>query len=256
MASPPSGTGLTDYERRREENIRRNEIILASLRRKAAELSASFFPTPSSPKRPKKQQPRARTASPVVLRRSLRTRGIPPVESSASAGAKTSPATPPSPTKPRTTRFSSSLASALRDATAAEPSPSLESEICAADGFDASMELVLRPEGVRKVVPGRILSVRILPLSDRTMVVAGNVHGHIGFWDVDRLVEEDEDGDGVEGVFEYFPHRGPVGGIVMHPATPQKVIVSSLALVDNVKITIYFFYFYFCLCGSNVAAFV
>jgi hypothetical protein len=93
---------------------------------------------------------------------------------------------------------------------------------------------------VRKVVPGRILSVRILPLSDRTVVVAGNAHGHVGFWDVDRLVEEDEDGDGVDGVFEYFPHRGSVGGIVMHPGTPQKVIVSSFGTCDNVKITIYF----------------
>uniref|UniRef100_A0A804LQA6 DROUGHT SENSITIVE 1 n=1 Tax=Zea mays TaxID=4577 RepID=A0A804LQA6_MAIZE len=191
MASPPPGAGLTEYERRREENIRRNETILAALRRKAAELSASFIPTASSPKRPKKQHPLARTTSPVVLRRSLRTRGIPAGESSACDGANTSLNTPPSPTKPRSTR-----------------------------------ELVLRPVDVRKVVPGRILSLRILPLSDRTVVVAGNVHGHIGFWDVDRLVE-DEDGDGVDGVFEYFPHRGSVGGIVMHPAMLHKIYSSS-----------------------------
>ncbi|PWZ54043.1 hypothetical protein Zm00014a_043959 [Zea mays] len=226
MASPPPGAGLTDYERRREENIRRNETILAALRRKAAELSASFIPTASSPKRPKKQHPLARTTSPVVLRRSLRTRGIPAGESSACDGANTSLNTPPSPTKPRSTRFSSSLASALRDATAAEPSPSVKSWIGAPDGFDPSRELVLRPVDVRKVVPGRILSLRILPLSDRTVVVAGNVHGHIGFWDVDRLVE-DEDGDGVDGVFEYFPHRGSVGGIVMHPAMLHKIYSSS-----------------------------
>uniref|UniRef100_A0A0A9DIP0 Uncharacterized protein n=1 Tax=Arundo donax TaxID=35708 RepID=A0A0A9DIP0_ARUDO len=35
MASPQPEAGLTDYERRREENIRRNDAILASLRRKA-----------------------------------------------------------------------------------------------------------------------------------------------------------------------------------------------------------------------------
>ncbi|WVZ85237.1 hypothetical protein U9M48_032184 [Paspalum notatum var. saurae] len=209
---------LTDYERRREENIRRNETILASLRRKAAELSASF------PKRPKKQQQsRASPASPVVLRRSLRTRGVPPSESSASPGASTtSPAAPPSPTKPRTVRFSSSLASALRDA---PPPPPPEGGFCAADGFDAGRELVLRPADVRKVVAGRILSVRILPLADRTVVVAGNKYGNIGFWDVDRLVEDD--GDGADGVFEYFPHRGSVGGIVMHPAAPRKIYSSS-----------------------------
>ncbi|KAJ1267807.1 hypothetical protein BS78_07G086400 [Paspalum vaginatum] len=218
MASSAQEAALTDYERRREENIRRNETILASLRRKAAELSASLSPTPSFPKRPKKQQPRASPASTVVLRRSLRTRGVPPSES------PTSTVTPPSPSKPRTTRLSSSLASALRDATATEPPPPPEGGFCAAGGFDAGRDLVLRPADVRKVVPGRILSVRILPLADRTVVIAGNKYGNIGLWDVDRLVE---DGDGADGVFEYFPHRGSVGGIVMHPAAPRKIYSSS-----------------------------
>jgi WD repeat-containing protein 76 len=101
----------------------------------------------------------------------------------------------------------------------------LEGGICAADGFDAGRELVLRSVNVRRVVPERILSVRILPLADRTVVAAGNKLGHIGFWDVDGLVEDDGDGDGADGVFEYFPHRGPVGGIVMHPDAPRKVTV-------------------------------
>ncbi|GJN09789.1 hypothetical protein PR202_ga27825 [Eleusine coracana subsp. coracana] len=90
MASPPKldpkpEAGLTDYERRREENIRRNDAILASLRREAAELSSSFrIP---SPKRPRRQQPppQPRSTSPIVLRRSLRTRGIPPSAASAPA---------------------------------------------------------------------------------------------------------------------------------------------------------------------------
>ncbi|CAO2206403.1 unnamed protein product [Urochloa humidicola] len=229
MASPPPEARLTDYERIREENIRRNETILASLRRKAAELSATI--PPSSPKR-RKYQPRAKPASPagpVVLRRSLRTRGVPPGESSASAGANTSPTEPPSPPELRTTRFSSSLASSLRAAAAAaEPPPGPEGGICAADGFDPGRELVLRRTNARRVVPDRILSVRILPLADRTMVVTGDKLGHIGFWDVDGLVEDDEeDGDGADGVFLYFPHRGSVGGIVAHPTAPQKIYSSS-----------------------------
>jgi hypothetical protein len=255
MASPLPKAGLTDYERRREENIRRNEIILASLRREAAEFSSSI--RPSAPKRPKKEHPRASPSSPsgpVVLRRSLRTRGIPPGESSASPGANSSPPTPPSPTKPRTTRFSSSLASSLRDATATESTPRPDGGICAADGFDAGRELVLRPANVRKVVPERILSVRVLPLADRTVVVVGNKLGHIGFWDVDGLVEDDEDGHGADGVFEYFPHRGAVGGIVVHPAEPRKVIISSFAnllFLDNVQLLL-LCYFNCCSCGSSV----
>jgi len=39
---------------------------------------------------------------------------------------------------------------------------------------------------------------------------------------VDGLVEDEEDGDGADGVFRYFPHRGSVGGIVMHPDAQRK----------------------------------
>ncbi|KAK3123160.1 hypothetical protein QOZ80_8AG0625000 [Eleusine coracana subsp. coracana] len=235
MASPPKldpkpEAGLTDYERRREENIRRNDAILASLRREAAELSSSFrIP---SPKRPRRQQPppQPRSTSPIVLRRSLRTRGIPP----SAASAPASPATPPSPPKPKSARFSSALAASLRasadaaDGDAAAP--------VTQDGFDAGKELVMRPADVRRVVPFRILSVRILPLADRTVLAAGNKLGHVGLWDVDGLVEEEEDGDGADRVFQYFPHGGPVGGIVAHPAAPRKIYSCSywgeLCLMD------------------------
>ncbi|TVU42371.1 hypothetical protein EJB05_08773, partial [Eragrostis curvula] len=271
MASPPAA-GLTDYERRREENIRRNEAILASLRREAAELSASFR-TPS-PKRRKKQQPAAppQEKSPVVLRRSLRTRGLPPSGSSAGGGgASSSPATPPSPPTPHTTRISSSLAAALRAAApaakkepavkeerfdaaapAAKKEPAVKEEEFDAvapaakeepadEAFDPGWELVLRPADVRRVVPERILSVRILPLADRTVVAAGNKIGHIGFWDVDGFVEEDEEGNGADGVFEYFPHRGSVGAISVHPAAPRKIYSCSyqgeICLMDVEKET-------------------
>ncbi|GJN35162.1 hypothetical protein PR202_gb23908 [Eleusine coracana subsp. coracana] len=237
MASPPKlepkpepEAGLTDYERRREENIRRNDAILASIRREAAELSASFR-IPSL-KRPRRQQqpPQPRSTSPVVLRRSLRTRGIPPSASSASA----SPATPPSPPKPKSTRFSSALAASLR--ASADAADDDAAAPMTEDGFDAAKELVMRPADVRRVVPFRILSVRILPLADRTVVAAGNKLGHVGLWDVDGLVEEEEDGDGADRVFQYFPHGGPVGGIVAHPATPRKIYSCSywgeLCLMD------------------------
>uniref|UniRef100_A0A0E0LTB4 WD repeat-containing protein 76 n=1 Tax=Oryza punctata TaxID=4537 RepID=A0A0E0LTB4_ORYPU len=217
MASPPDAA-LTDYERLREENIRRNDAILASLRRKAAELSAAIQ-SPSTSKRPKKQpQPRASPAAPaipVVLRRSLRTRGLPPSGSSSSPPAPASP-----PAAPRSTRFSSSLASVILAAAAASPA---ESPPVRDDGFDAGTELVLRPSHVRRVVPDRILSVRILPLVDRTVVAAGNKLGNVGFWDVDGVVADEDDGDGADGVFEYLPHRGPVGAIVSHPTAPQKI---------------------------------
>ncbi|KAF8701417.1 hypothetical protein HU200_033580 [Digitaria exilis] len=195
MTAPPRGEHPPKRDHPRLPSPQGGELSAASVR--------------PSRMRPKKQQPRASPASPVVVRRSLRTRGISPGESSVSPGSNTAPATLPSPTKPRTTQFSSSLASSLRDSTAAEPLHRTKGGICTADWFDAR-RLVLRPANVRRVVPGRILSVWILPLTDRTVVVAGNKLGHIGFWDVDGLVE-DEDGDSADRVFEYFPHRGPVG---------------------------------------------
>jgi hypothetical protein len=84
---------------------------------------------------------------------------------------------------------------------------------------------VLNPAHVRKVVIGvnsSILSLRVLPLVDRTVVAAGNKLGIIGFWDVDA-VSEDQDGDGAGHVFRYRPHKSPVAAIVAHQAAPQKV---------------------------------
>ncbi|BAF23361.1 uncharacterized protein [Oryza sativa Japonica Group] len=214
MASPPDAA-LTDYERLREENIRRNDAILASLRRKASELSAAIQSSSSS-KRPKKQPPPPRaTPIPVVLRRSLRTRGLPPSTSTSSSSAASPPAPESPPEAPCSTRLSSSLASAILAAASASPAapPPVRD-----DGFDAGAELVLRPSHVRRVVPDRILSVRVLPLVDRTVVAAGNKLGNVGFWDVDGGAVA-----GADGVFEYLPHRGPVGAIVSHPATPQKI---------------------------------
>jgi hypothetical protein len=89
---------------------------------------------------------------------------------------------------------------------------------------DAGKELVLTPANVRRVVPDRILGVRVLPLVDRTVVVAGNKLGNIGFWDADGMVEDEGDDD-ADGLFEYLPHRGPVPAIVAHPGVPHKVMV-------------------------------
>ncbi|KAF2918994.1 uncharacterized protein [Oryza sativa Japonica Group] len=210
MASPPEpepdAGGLTDYERRRAENIRRNGVILDSLRRKAAELSAiiqlSRPPT-------KKQQPRARPrAAPAVVRRSLRTQGLPPP-----------PASGPAPAPPRrSTRITPSLASAILDATSP---PASEAKV-RDDGFDARTELVLRPSNVRRLVSAdRIPSLRILPLVDRTVVAAGSNVGHVGFWVVD------DDGDDAHRVFEYMPHLSSVGAIVAHAAKPHKIYSCS-----------------------------
>ena len=198
--------GLTDYERLRQDNISRNEVMLGSLRRKADELSAAI--RSAKPKRA--YQKRKTPTGPV--RSSLRSGGISPVY-----------LTP----DPRSTRLSPSLASSILGA--ASPPPPEEAKIRA---DDVDFDFVLRRAHVRKVVPRCIVSMRVLPLVDRTVVAAGDNLGNIGFWDVDG-VSEDQDADGADGVlFRYVPHKTPVSAIVAHPEAPHKVTLFLQLLFD------------------------
>ncbi|KAL6599158.1 hypothetical protein ACP70R_046022 [Stipagrostis hirtigluma subsp. patula] len=79
MAENPEA--LTEYERRRQDNIRCNQAILAQLRRDAADVSAAFAAA-----RPKKQRPAAPAAPAAATRRSGRARVQPPPPSSLRRG--------------------------------------------------------------------------------------------------------------------------------------------------------------------------
>ncbi|KAH6819195.1 hypothetical protein C2S51_002798 [Perilla frutescens var. frutescens] len=73
---------VTEYERRRLENIKRNDEMLAALkiRSKLNDLSAASAKRPSAENKSYKRSPvkKPKAETPVVLRRSLRTRGVPP----------------------------------------------------------------------------------------------------------------------------------------------------------------------------------
>ncbi|KAI4974531.1 hypothetical protein ZWY2020_047811 [Hordeum vulgare] len=196
--------GLNDYERLRQDNIRRNEAKLVHLRRKADELSAAI--QLAKPKRAYQVRPRPAPSGPV--RSSLRSRGISPTNL---------------PPDLKSTRLSPSLASSILGG--APPPPPEEEEAKIRD-FDAGRDMVLKPAHVRKVVPWSVTSLRVLPLVDRTVVAVGDRLGNVAFWDVDG-VSEDADGaaDGV--VFRYWPHKGHVLAIVAHQAAPHKVYSSS-----------------------------
>uniref|UniRef100_A0ACD5ZIE9 Uncharacterized protein n=1 Tax=Avena sativa TaxID=4498 RepID=A0ACD5ZIE9_AVESA len=202
--TPDPEDGLTDYERLRQENIRRNEAMLASVRRKADELSAVI--RSAKTKRARPIHPRGKKPD-APTRCSLRSAGLPP--------AYLLP-------KPYSTHLSSSLASSVLGS--ASPSPA-EAKI-RTDDFDAGKKLVLKPEHSRRVVNCSILSVRVIPLVDRTVVAAGDKMGNIGFWDVDA-VSENWYGNGAGHVFRYWPHKSPVAAIVAHQAAPQKIYSCS-----------------------------
>lgn len=77
--------------------------------------------------------------------------------------------------------------------------------------------LQLKSENIARVVRGRIMSLRFFPTMDMQMVVVGNKFGDIGFWNVNG---KQEDGN---GIYLYHPHPAPVSGFVIHPFSISKV---------------------------------
>ena len=65
------------------------------------------------------------------------------------------------------------------------------------------------PEQVAKVVPERIYSVALHPTHEKTIAVAGDKWGHIGFWDVDSCNDESES----HGVHLFKPHTRPISNL-------------------------------------------
>ncbi|KAL3344102.1 hypothetical protein AABB24_023506 [Solanum stoloniferum] len=252
---------LTDYERRRIENIKRNEEMLASLQiqSRISQLSAvtkrpraqgkSYQRRPETTVKKKKKyqrspQKKQKSNSPVVLRRSLRSQGIPPGSSTAS-GPKdnfddnSQPTDKKSPSEP--------IPISMRDAYNGDIDIPNKKLIETIKGFshkidDESMDqnsvlgdriekrkasgtvnlesLRLEPDNIARIVPGRILNVRFFPTNNVRMVAVGNKYGNIGFWNVDA---PQEDGD---VIFLYRPHSGPVSGILVDPFSVSKMITS------------------------------
>ncbi|TVU42367.1 hypothetical protein EJB05_08769, partial [Eragrostis curvula] len=163
---PETREHLTEYERRRLENIERNEAILGTLRRDAADLSAAFAASrPKKRGRPKgKKQPRAAPTVPAgPPRRSGRARLQPPYSSE--------DASLPSAhlLKPRAADFR--VADVFVGQTVTDVSAPLTSAILAASWPPPLPEIEV---------------ARVLPLADRTVVAAGTRLGHLVFWDADR----------------------------------------------------------------------
>ncbi|KAF8662281.1 hypothetical protein HU200_056486 [Digitaria exilis] len=215
------GEAVTEYERRRQENIRRNEAILAELRRDAATVSAAYAPAR------RKRQPRTNpdggpAGSP---RRSGRARRQPP--SSASVGVSL----PSEHLRRRPARLPISEAYVGEAATAIRAAswPAPEAKPRAAEvGLDPSssegaMLLRLEPWNVRKLTPTVMTAApRVLPLADRAVVAVGTDFGHLMFWDATSSSRA-----GADGMFWYRPHTQAVSGITAHPSVPLKIYSCS-----------------------------
>ncbi|KAK1395906.1 WD repeat-containing protein 76 [Heracleum sosnowskyi] len=226
---------LTDYERKRLDNIKRNEEMLAALKihSKLNDLVSSSKPQRVKSKSykvsPKKK---VRSESPVVIRRSLRSRGIKPDELTA-GGLKDNYSESPN-KKAKTVELSRELGPIrMRDVCVGEELEDrkfVEAMVDVTKGLRVGSggglgggvkiggldSLRLEEGNVARVVPGRILSVRVFPCEERRMVVVGNKYGNVGFWDVDCVDESD-------GIYVYQPHSAPVSGIVIQPFSLSKM---------------------------------
>ncbi|KZV29617.1 hypothetical protein F511_00895 [Dorcoceras hygrometricum] len=243
---------MPEYERRRLENIKRNGEMLAALKIQsrvdelssaAKRQSAQCKSYKSSPtKKPKIE-------TPVALRRSLRTRGVPP-DASTACGLKNdddddiqtfiNPLHKPVPLAMRDActcanssdrKLVSTILKCSEKSLLGESSDSFENSrrskpfeslkarkrVYSSVRVDA---LKLAHENIARVVPGKILSLRFFPTLNMQMVAVGNKFGNIGFWNVEP--KEEDDG----GIYVYHPHSGPISGIVMDPFSISKLYSS------------------------------
>ncbi|TKY54737.1 WD repeat-containing protein 76 [Spatholobus suberectus] len=242
---------LTDYERKRLENIRRNDEMMAALKlhSKATQLSNFKRPSVGTKSYDAKSEKKPKIETPIVIRvrRSLRTRGIPPdckgldgdtVDSTTPTKAEPSVVSlgPLSMADARESALSdSSFVESLIGMAQKEAQAPLSIRERLASVKKGEMETSLRleslyldPDNIARVVPGRITSVRFFPSSRVKMIAAGNKFGNVGFWNV-----------GESEVHLYHPHRAPISGILIQPHCYSKIYTSCydgiLRLMDAEK---------------------
>lgn len=259
-----SRASMTEYERRRLENIKRNDEMLAALkiRSKLSDLSAASAKRQSVQSKSYKRSPvkKPKNETPVVLRRSLRARGVPPdaatangvdddvdIKKSPKLNFKSVPNKSPREQGPVAMKDAYSgddgldiklieiISGCSRDgplnASGAASCDSIDS-LVKTEGSETSKTgkkvwgcvdveaLQLKSENIARVVPGRIMSMRFFPTRDIQMIAVGNKFGDIGFWHVNA---KEEDG---AGIYLYRPHPGPVSGIVIDPFSISKMYSS------------------------------
>ncbi|KAK7329979.1 hypothetical protein VNO77_24162 [Canavalia gladiata] len=233
----PQKQNLTEYEQKRLDNIRRNHEMIAALKihSKATELSKR--PRDGTKSHSVKSEKKTKIETPIVVRRSLRTRGIPPDSKSLhpedtvdTTSIKTEPSSgslgPLSMAKARQgdhsdRSFIESLVSIAKEEAQVEQLGSskrgkfLNNAGVKKGEMETFLELeslYLDPENIARIVPGRITNVRFFPSSNVKMIVAGNKFGDVGFWNV-----------GESKIYLYSPHRAPISGILVQPHCLSKI---------------------------------
>mmetsp|Transcript_17986 Transcript_17986/g.30093 ORF Transcript_17986/g.30093 Transcript_17986/m.30093 type:complete len:576 (+) Transcript_17986:99-1826(+) len=104
----------------------------------------------------------------------------------------------------------------------------LEEDCAAYRSKLSSLEVV--ENDVAKVVPQRITSMIIHPSRDRTLVMAGDKQGHVGFWNADEgnnVIGGKAAVGGEDGVYLFRPHVGSASALFVSPHAPHSLWSSS-----------------------------
>ncbi|GJX55355.1 WD repeat-containing protein 76 [Tanacetum coccineum] len=203
---------LTEYERRRLENIKRNDEMLGSfkIKSKLADLTAFTKLHRVKTNISHKVKPKI----PTVTRRSLRAQGKVPdstglkdkvlIRSKLSKRPKTLKSKLP-------TKRLKTLISQLKNG---------DVHARVKDSIDLD-SMKLAPKNISYLGFGGIISsIKFFPSTDMRMVVVGNKFGTVRFWNVDS---ENEDGD---GIYKYHTNQGLVSAILIQPFSMNKITTS------------------------------
>ncbi|CAI8610470.1 unnamed protein product [Vicia faba] len=232
--APPK---INEYERKRLENIRRNNEMMAALKVQSKATALSNHSKVITKSYTVKSEKKPKIETPIVIRRSLRTRGIPPdsngLDLDATSDSNTSPHNSPN----KVENFVQNLGPiSIKDAykgvddsdcSFIESLLSMSNKDFSEEKLNGSAKkmktecsldlesLSLDPENIARVVPGRITQVRFCPSNDVKMIAVGNKFGDIGFWNV-----------GESGIFLYHPHEAPISGILFQQHCLSKIYTS------------------------------
>ncbi len=102
-------------------------------------------------------------------------------------------------------------------ATSAAPAASSSKAKPNMDYVERLAALTLAEEDIIKLTPARVTSMVVHPSERTLVVVAADVDGHLGVWQV----------DGDKEVFQFRPHIAKVASMQYHPADASKLISAS-----------------------------
>ncbi|OZJ03733.1 hypothetical protein BZG36_04149 [Bifiguratus adelaidae] len=250
------GEKLSEYEKERLENIRRNKAILQEL--DLQPLSNHIKPaTPPKAKETKRKAPKREKKEVTVPQRvSLRLKGIAaaPAKPENGASAYGSSLTEVAPkrrriegdltlqgieskiTDEKDTKGFLNLLSGLshhRDLGGEEEGPREISAKVPKSLLTELQSLSVRHEWrTVKVTPERIYACVFHPSPQKVLAIAGDKLGNIGFWDVNGFTETTADEDDEESekepvVYAYQPHARTISCLLMNPADSTKLLSSS-----------------------------